>query len=286
MNNAVLGKTSPWAFSTLLYSQRRSDASLDGSTPDQAYFTPAAVPHGRLTLAEAPLIDAENLAANRDHFISRMKGAILGPLHWLKVHAADIKDLWVPLITACVSFLSVSIAFLTLTFGRKDKRESSASRDRERQAEAAARDKERDERVADGRRREQEALLGALRGEKESVGFMAFEIARKPSLVTDDNRERLFAALCTAWVFESSSRARAFIFRALKHFHGGEHGLVIDNMIKEIKSDFSAYDATLKEKELGDRIERLDALSKALKEYTQQAEGPHSTGRGTYPIGK
>jgi putative transposase len=39
----------------------RASASLDGFTSDQAYFHPAATPHGILTLAEAPLIDAENL---------------------------------------------------------------------------------------------------------------------------------------------------------------------------------------------------------------------------------
>lgn len=30
-------------------------------TPDQAYFTPLPLPHGSLTPAEAPLIEAENL---------------------------------------------------------------------------------------------------------------------------------------------------------------------------------------------------------------------------------
>jgi hypothetical protein len=36
-------------------------SSLDGFTPDQACFHPAATPHGTLTLAEAPLVDTENL---------------------------------------------------------------------------------------------------------------------------------------------------------------------------------------------------------------------------------
>ena len=43
------------------YNGRRPHSSLDGITPDQAYFTPAAPPLGSLTPAEAPLIDAENL---------------------------------------------------------------------------------------------------------------------------------------------------------------------------------------------------------------------------------
>ena len=43
------------------YNGRRPHSSLDGTTPDQAYFTPAALPLGSLTPADAPLIDAENL---------------------------------------------------------------------------------------------------------------------------------------------------------------------------------------------------------------------------------
>ena len=43
------------------YNRRRPHSSLDGSTPDQAYFDPAAAPLGSLTPADAPLIDAEIL---------------------------------------------------------------------------------------------------------------------------------------------------------------------------------------------------------------------------------
>jgi putative transposase len=40
---------------------RRPDSSLDGTTPDHAYFTPAAAPLSSLTEADLPLIDAEKL---------------------------------------------------------------------------------------------------------------------------------------------------------------------------------------------------------------------------------
>src|SRR5258707_2365724 len=43
------------------YNRRRPHSSLDGGTPDQAYFTPAAAPSGTLTPPDAPLIDAEIL---------------------------------------------------------------------------------------------------------------------------------------------------------------------------------------------------------------------------------
>jgi len=188
-------------------------------------------------------------------------------LAWLKTHSTDLKDLWIPLITACVSLLSVSIAFFTLVFGRRDRREAAASRDQERKADAAARE-------ADARRREQEALVGALQGEKESVGFMALQIARQPSLLTNENRERLFSALCAAWVFESSSRARAFILEALTKFYETPHRDFISKLLSEIRSDFTTYDERLhkddQKKELDDRIKWLDALVLMLNKSAQQ----------------
>ena len=48
-----------------LYNRRRPHSSLDGMTPDQAYFGPhehAADPLGSLTPAEVPLIEAEKLS--------------------------------------------------------------------------------------------------------------------------------------------------------------------------------------------------------------------------------
>jgi hypothetical protein len=46
---------------TLLYNRRRPHSSLDGDTPDQAYFNSLPNPYGGLTPADAPLIDAEIL---------------------------------------------------------------------------------------------------------------------------------------------------------------------------------------------------------------------------------
>ena len=43
------------------YNGRRPHSSLDGTTPHHAYSHPAASPLGSLTVAEIPLIDAENL---------------------------------------------------------------------------------------------------------------------------------------------------------------------------------------------------------------------------------
>jgi hypothetical protein len=189
-------------------------------------------------------------------------------LAWLKAHQTDLKELWLPLITACISLLSISIAFLTLVFGRRDRREAAASRANERQADA-------DARMAEARRREQESLVNALQGEKESVGFMALGIARQPSLLTNENRERLFSALCAAWVFESSSRARAFILKALTECYKGPHRGFISELLSQMRSDFLAYDERLHRKdnkiELADRIQSLDALILTLNESAQHA---------------
>jgi putative transposase len=56
------------------YNQRRPNASLDDSTPRSSLLHPAAAPHGSLTLAEAPLIDAENLF--RQPLLEDMRAAL------------------------------------------------------------------------------------------------------------------------------------------------------------------------------------------------------------------
>ena len=43
------------------YNGRRPHASLDGNTPDQAYFNPLPIRMAELTPAETPISDAENL---------------------------------------------------------------------------------------------------------------------------------------------------------------------------------------------------------------------------------
>jgi hypothetical protein len=50
--------------------RRRPHSSLDGTTPDHAHFTPPAPPHGSLTPAELPLIDAEKLFRQPGHLDS------------------------------------------------------------------------------------------------------------------------------------------------------------------------------------------------------------------------
>jgi hypothetical protein len=160
----------------------------------------------------------------------------------------EIAKVYVPLISALISLVSVSIAFLALYYSRQDRREQQGAAD------------------ADALRREQESLFAALQGEKEAVGFMALQLAREPRLVTDSNRNRLFSAMCLAFVFESSSRARALVLRALQNFSREDEGYrVITGILEEVETDFRAYESEIGQKELTKYFDRLGNLKKALR---------------------
>jgi hypothetical protein len=180
---------------------------------------------------------------------------------WTKVY--------VPLISALISLVSVSIAFLTLRYGRNDRQEQ------RREAEvAAARQAEERREVqkaaeADSLRRQQQALLDALQGEKEAVAFMAIQLVREPHLITDSNRHRLFSALCLAFVFESSSRARALVLQALRTFsrNDGFYATIV-SILDEILSDFEVYERDLGPNELNEYFPRIRGLKARLRDST------------------
>jgi hypothetical protein len=125
---------------------------------------------------------------------------------------------------------------------------------------------------ADALRREQEGLFAALQGEKEAVGFMALQLSREPHLVTDSNRTRLFSALCLAFVFESSSRARALILKTLQKFSSDSkvHQL-ITGILDEIKTDFIAYEAEIGPKELEKYLNQIAKLKDSLRRGSDAA---------------
>ncbi|MGY3103523.1 putative transposase [Bradyrhizobium sp. LM6.9] len=72
------------------YNGRRPHSSLDGSTPDQAYFNQPPIPHGGLTPADAPLIDAE--------ILFRQPGPAL-----VSVHASSLPAILRPKARTCPS---------------------------------------------------------------------------------------------------------------------------------------------------------------------------------------
>jgi len=160
----------------------------------------------------------------------------------------EFAKIYVPLISSLISLISVSIAFLSLRYARRDRRE---------QQRAAA---------ADALRREQEGLFTALQGEKEAVGFMALQLSREPQLVTDSNRTRLFSALCLAFVFESSSRARALVLKTLQKFSADSEAYrLITGILDEIEADFRAYESEIAPEELADYFVRIMKLKGSLR---------------------
>ena len=155
----------------------------------------------------------------------------------------DLKDIWIPLITALISLISVFIAFMALLYSRRDRQEQ----------QAAA--------TADAKRREQDSLVLALQGDKESIGFLALQLIREPKLITAENQDRMFDALCLAFLFASSSRARALIFRALKDFSADAvRKKLISDRLEQIRRDVREYEQEFEPEGLTKYRERMERL--------------------------
>jgi hypothetical protein len=97
---------------------------------------------------------------------------------------------------------------------------------------------------------------------------MALQLARNPQLINESNQTRLLSALCLAFVFESSSRARAVVLKTLRKLSENDstHGL-ITSILNEVMTDFSDYEAAEIEppEELKKYLERLNKLKSSLR---------------------
>ena len=175
----------------------------------------------------------------------------------------EFAKIYVPLISAVISLISVSIALTALRYSRQDRREQ------QRIAEL------------DALRRQQEGLMAALQGEKESVGFMALQLARDPNMINESNRTRMLSALCLAFVFESSSRARALVLKTLRNLSVDDETYEqITSILKEVMADFIAYEDDIGPEELKKYRERLKKLESSLRQgATQQGDAPDSATR-------
>ena len=112
---------------------------------------------------------------------------------------------------------------------------------------------------------EHNEILKALQGEKESVGFMALQLIQDPKLTTSANRERLYAALCLAFVFESADRARALVLRALqKSAQNTQDRDTIIAIIKDVRTNFINYEAAMESDGLQKYYPRLDRLEASI----------------------
>jgi len=181
---------------------------------------------------------------------------------------SNIKDLYIPLATALTSLIAVCVAFASLYLARKDRAEQQkevAREKLERNKEKEFEIKERIERQKEAKmeaiRREQDALFNALHGEKETIGFMALQLARQPELITEDNRERLISALCLAFVFQKSSRARALVLHALNTFSKDAQlkewtGAIFDDLI----IIFRDYEQEMEANELNKYRNRINQI--------------------------
>jgi hypothetical protein len=95
---------------------------------------------------------------------------------------------------------------------------------------------------------------------------MALQLSREPQLVTDSNRNRLLSALCLAFVFEASSRAKALVLKTLQKFSadGSAHS-VITGILDEVETDFRAYESEIGPEELTKYLDRIKKLKDSLR---------------------
>jgi hypothetical protein len=72
------------------------------------------------------------------------------------------------------------------------------------------------------RRDQRRSIVKALQGERESIALIAYRLYQEPESLHQDVANETVDALCMAWLFESSDRARAMVLaalRALKPWH-------------------------------------------------------------------
>jgi hypothetical protein len=110
------------------------------------------------------------------------------------------------------------------------------------------RDKEQREHDAERekKQREHDALLNALQGEKEAVGFVAYQVKKVglkglKGLPDELDRSELIAPLCLAAVYEGSDRTRALVLSALEKSMKDGHDEKIKHTFYEIDDTFHNY---------------------------------------------
>jgi hypothetical protein len=66
------------------------------------------------------------------------------------------------------------------------------------------------------RREQRRSIVKALQGERESIALIAYRLYQEPESLHQDVANETVNALCMAWLFESSDRARAMVLAALR----------------------------------------------------------------------
>jgi hypothetical protein len=113
-----------------------------------------------------------------------------------------------------------------------------------------------------------EALIQALQGEKESIGFTALRLSREGVPQEDLFRNEVITALVQAAVFSGSDRARAMVYSVLRdnyHAYQSEIDRAIASVEDKFKQ-FEKYDLDAKELDLERGNRRLRALKTVVME--------------------
>ena len=113
------------------------------------------------------------------------------------------------------------------------------------------------------RREKRQSVVKALQGERESVAFVAYRLYQKPELLHGSTADETIAALCLAWMFESSDRARAIVLAALRALQPG-HAARIKSVREHLRGIASAYSA-IPDTDIRKGRDRLKQLGEALE---------------------
>jgi hypothetical protein len=125
---------------------------------------------------------------------------------------------------------------------------------------------ERDRRAIVGEQTRMNEALRALRGSKEDIAAQAMHYADHP--LPDDPTQRLevIRSLILAAIFESSGRARALVFTALRSRWGEDDVLILDEIshVQESLLLFKRFGLEDKDFDVSRGTSRLEALVQVL----------------------
>lgn len=131
-----------------------------------------------------------------------------------------------------------------------------------------SRTKKRDEELRNIAKEEaaRTALIQALQGEKESIGFTASRLMKDGLPADKSYREQILLALVQAAIFSGSDRARAMVYSVLRDNYGS-HRVEIDKMValnEDRFKQFEQFQLNKEELDLERGTRRLKALKKIL----------------------
>jgi hypothetical protein len=113
---------------------------------------------------------------------------------------------------------------------------------------------------------EKAAVLQALQGEKESVGFTAMHFARVGLPAAQPERAQIVTSLVQAAVFSGSDRARAMIYHVLRSAGAGQQNEVADAVqeMDRLFAEAGCWGLDPRELDVERGLRRIAALKKVL----------------------